>query len=161
MQNPQTHRIHLADSTIPPRFCEAESKSFCYFLLLQKVESSFPLKTQIHQRFHNSVESHTHESADSTIPSPSISLVFFRKRAAPRPRSPQLLFKCFPKSRRFSLLGGVPRFSVSSKKSAGGTSAPLIPDFLHHETGEFLVLRTTLFSIRFCGIVESLVNWGW
>ena len=47
---------------------------------------------------------------------------------------------CSQKAAAFSLLGGVPRLSVSSKKSAGGTSAPLIPDFLHHETGEFLVL---------------------
>ena len=47
------------DSTIPqnlirkvgihPRFCNAESKRFCSVWLLPKVESSLPLKTQIHQ----------------------------------------------------------------------------------------------------------------
>ena len=30
----------------------------------------------------------------------------------------------------------MPRNSDSSKKSAGGTSAPFVPDFLHHESGE-------------------------
>ena len=78
--------------------------------------------------------------AESAIPLLSNSLDSFRKRAAPPSPLPLRAKSC-----RFSLLGGVPRNSVSSKKSAGGTSAPLISDFLHHETGEFWVLRTDLF----------------
>ena len=76
-------------------------------------------------------------SLDSATPSPLNSLDSFRKRAAPlSPLSPTFL-KCVPKSCRFSLLGGEPRFSASSKKSAGGTTAPFESDFLHHEAGEF------------------------
>ena len=51
-----------------------QQKSFCFVWLLPKVESSLFLKTQIHQRFYNSAESHTqkcriharfHDSAES------------------------------------------------------------------------------------------------
>ena len=129
------------DSTIPQnlvrkcRISHEVRKSFCYFWLLPKVESFLPCQPKSTQKGN---------FADSANPLLPISLDSFHKRAAPRTRSPQLFFKCLAKSCRFSLLGGVPRFSVSSKKSAGGTSAPLIPDFLHHETGEFLVLTHDL-----------------
>ena len=106
---------------------------------MQKVESSLPYRLQSTKRG-NFAESHTHESAESALPSPSNSLVSFRKKGCTPPTLPPTTFKCVPKKQPPSLLGGVPRFSVSSKKSAGGTSAPLIPDFLHHETGEFWVL---------------------
>ena len=53
----------------PPSILQTQNlKSFCYFLLLPKVESLIPLKTQIHQttqfcrihaKFHDSIESHT------------------------------------------------------------------------------------------------------
>ena len=125
------HSIDFANAESSKKIrAKHPKKSFCYFWLLPKVESSpsYRLQTTKKGKF---VESF----AESTIPSPSISLDSFRKRAAPPSPLPLRA-----KSSRFSLLGGEPRLSVSSKKSAGGTSAPLIPDFLHHETGEFLVL---------------------
>ena len=133
----------------------AEMRCLVVWSLKEREDSTFG-KSQTEQklflrfcvaksRVDSALDSALESMVDSADSSPSISLVFFRKRATPPSPLPLRA-----KSRRFSLLGGVPRNSVSSKKSAGGTSAPLIPDFLHHETGEFLVLRTTLFLMRFC-----------
>ena len=65
----------------------------------------------------------------------AFSLLFFsfrKKGCTPRPAPPTR-----QKAAAFSLLGGEPRFSASSKKSAGGTTTPFDSDFLHHEAGEF------------------------
>ena len=111
-----------------PRISHAVRKSFCYFWLSPKVESLLPYQPQSTKR-RKFVESF----AESALPLPSNSPDSFRKKGCTPLHSPPTR----QKAAAFSLLGGVPRFSVSSKKSAGGTSAPLIPDFLHHETGEF------------------------
>ena len=110
-----TKKIKSARSVNP-------NKSFCYFWLLPKVESSLPYQPKSTQKGN---------FANSTNPLSLNSLVFSRKRAAPPSPLPLRAKSC-----RFSLLGGEPRNSDSSKKSAGGTTAPLIPDFLHHESGE-------------------------
>ena len=128
---------------LPLRFCALAQnlvkikskkpyKSFCYFLLLQKVESSIPYRLQTTKKG-NFAES----TAESTIPSPSISLDSFRKKGAFPSTLPPTIFKCVPKKQPPSLLGGVSNNSLSSKKSAGATHG-IFP--------------------RFCGIVESLVD---
>ena len=136
-------------------------KSFCYFWLSPKVESSLFLKTQIHQRFCKSAESTLDSALESTIPLTSFSPDSFRKKGCTPPTLPPTIFKCVPKKQPPSLLGGVPSNSLSSKKSAGASYSLFTLNsfiFLHHETGEFWVLSHDLFLTRFCGIVESLVD---
>ena len=80
---------------------------------------------------------HAKENAESSLNSANLSplnsLDSSRKKCCtPRPAPPTR-----QKATAFSLLGGEPRFSASSKKSVGGTTAPFDSDFLHHEAGEF------------------------
>ena len=123
----QKNKINPARSVNP-------NKSFCYFWLIPKVESSLPYQPKSTQKG---------KFADSTNPLPLNSLVSFRKKGCtPLPAPPTR-----QKAAAFSLLGGEPRNSDSSKKSAGGTTAPLIPDFLHHESGEIRGADAQLFCV--------------
>ncbi len=83
-------------------------------------------------------------SAESRKSIESESLESFRKRAAPPSPLPLRAKSC-----RFSLLGGEPRLSDSSKKSAGGTTAPFDSDFLHHESGEIRGASHDLLELHF------------
>ena len=137
----QKNKINPARSANPrpTRHTEATKspkyplKSFCYFWLKPKVESSLPYQPKSTQKGN---------FADSANPLPLNSLVFSRKRAAPPSPLPLRAKSC-----RFSLLGGEPRNSDSSKKSAGGTTAPFVPDFLHHESGEIRGANARLFCL--------------
>ena len=145
---PSKEIIKSAESNKNKSVRSTPKKSFCYFWLLPKVESLLPYQPQLTKRG-NFVESNASflldSSLDSALPSPSNSLDSFRKKGCTPLHSPPTR----QKAAAFSLLGGVPRLSVSSKKSAGGTSAPLIPIFLHHETGEFSGANARLKN-RFC-----------
>ncbi|MGX2983656.1 hypothetical protein [Helicobacter sp. 23-1045] len=59
------------------------------------------------------------------------SLSFSQKGCTPLPAPPTR-----QKLPLFAFRGRALAFSASSKKSAGGTTAPFAPDFLHHEAGE-------------------------
>ncbi|MGX2983163.1 tRNA (guanosine(46)-N7)-methyltransferase TrmB [Helicobacter sp. 23-1045] len=71
---------------------------------------------------------------DSAILSPNFilkSLSFSQKGCTPRPAPPTR-----QKLPLFAFRGRALALSASSKKSAGGTTAPFESDFLHHEAGE-------------------------